>query len=95
MVIVQFADDVAGAELSAVSGVQSVERQKDGTFHLQIAGDMDPIIKALARHTIQRLAVEEAPLEDVFLKFYSDGSDGSDGAAARPATAATQEGRPA
>jgi ABC-2 type transport system ATP-binding protein len=92
VVIVQFADDVAGAELSAVSGVQSVERQKDGTFHLQIAGDMDPIIKALARHTIQRLAVEEAPLEDVFLKFYSDGSEG---AAARPATAATEEGRPA
>jgi ABC-2 type transport system ATP-binding protein len=90
VVIVQFADAVSDEQLRAVAGVQSVERQKDGTYHLRIAGAIDPVIKTLARHTIQRLAVEEAPLEDVFLKFYADD------AAARPlSAAATEEGQPA
>jgi beta-exotoxin I transport system ATP-binding protein len=98
VVIVQFTDAVTEDELRGVAGVQSVERQKDGTYHLRIAGGIDPVIKFLARHTIQRLAVEEAPLEDVFLKFYAD--DGAD----RPASVApggldhpahAQEGQPA
>jgi ABC-2 type transport system ATP-binding protein len=98
VVIVQFADAVADEGLRSVVGVQSVERQKDGTLHLRIAGAIDPIIKALARHSIVRLAVEEAPLEDVFLKFYSDGPtqppvDATPASAAQPAT--TPEGRPA
>jgi ABC-2 type transport system ATP-binding protein len=98
VVIVQFADAVAEEELRGVAGVQSVERQKDGTLHLQIAGAIDPVIKALARHSIQRLAVEEAPLEDVFLKFYSDGPTAAptaNGPAAAAQPAAAPEGRPA
>ena len=31
---------------------------------------MDPLVKALSRHTVIRLQAEEAPLEDVFLTFY-------------------------
>jgi ABC-2 type transport system ATP-binding protein len=98
VVIVQFADEATDDELRGVPGVQSVERQKDGAYHLQIAGGIDPVIKALARHTIQRLAVEEAPLEDVFLKFYTDDAAGRQTTAGlaestRPAT--TQEGQPA
>ena len=97
VVIVQFADEVAEAELHGVAGVQSVERQQDGTYHLQIAGAIDPIIKALARHTIQRLAVEEAPLEDVFLKFYADGRAAQPVSATpgAPGRTAPQEGGPA
>jgi ABC-2 type transport system ATP-binding protein len=97
VVIVQFADEVADAELRGVAGVQSVGRQKDGTYHLQIAGAIDPIIKTLARHTIQRLAVEEAPLEDVFLKFYAEGR-AAQPVSARPGApdrTTPQEGRPA
>lgn len=79
MVIVEFADGANGAvehELSTIPGVQNVERQKNGAYHLKLAGSIDPVIKALARHTIRRLAVEEAPLEDVFLRFYTEGAKG-------------------
>jgi hypothetical protein len=33
---------------------------------------MDPLIKALSRHEVVRLQAEEAPLEEVFLKFYEE-----------------------
>ncbi|HEY4864867.1 MAG TPA: ABC transporter ATP-binding protein [Candidatus Dormibacteraeota bacterium] len=73
VVIVEFADSVPEAGLRAIPTVQSVERQRDGSYHLKVAGSIDPVIKALARHTVRRLEVEEAPLEEVFLRFYTDG----------------------
>jgi ABC-2 type transport system ATP-binding protein len=76
VVLVEFADDVPIAELRSVPGVQAVDRQKNGSYHVKLAGSIDPVIKALARHTIHRLAVEEAPLEEVFLKFYARGDKG-------------------
>ena len=33
---------------------------------------MDPLIKALSQHEVLRLQAEEAPLEEVFLKFYEE-----------------------
>jgi len=71
LVIVEFADGLQEGELQSIPGVQAVERQGNGSYHLKLAGSIDPVIKALARHTIHRLAVEEAPLEEVFLKFYA------------------------
>jgi ABC-2 type transport system ATP-binding protein len=80
-VTVEFADGTPEAELRAIPSVRSVTQQKDGSYSLKIAGSIDPVIKVLARYEVLRLAVEEAPLEEVFLKFYSDG-------ALEPATAA-------
>jgi hypothetical protein len=100
-VIVEFADGAPEDELRALPGVQTVEQQTNGTYHLKLAGSIDPVIKVLARHTIRRLEVEEAPLEDVFLKFYTgDTTDASEHAqraehAGAPISpVATQEGRP-
>jgi ABC-2 type transport system ATP-binding protein len=93
VVIVEFADAVSADELRAIPGVQEVEQQRNGAYHLKLAGSIDPVVKALARHTIRRLAVEEAPLEDVFMKFYTGADAGQpEGAAVTPST--TQEGRP-
>ena len=93
VVIVEFADGAPEAELRAISGVQAVERQKNGSYHLKMAGSIDPVIKVLARHTIRHLAIEEAPLEEVFLKFYTGGSDQPE--TVRPvAPSAAQEGQP-
>lgn len=80
LVIVEFADGVKEGELRSIPGVHSVERQENGSYHVKLAGSIDPVIKALARHKIHRLAVEEAPLEDVFLKFYArpDREDGQE-----------------
>jgi ABC-2 type transport system ATP-binding protein len=74
VVIVEFADGAPEAELRAVPTVREVERRPDGVYHLKIAGSIDPVIKALARHTVLRLEVEEAPLEEVVLRFYTDGA---------------------
>lgn len=94
VVMVEFADGALASapeeELRAIPGVQSVERQTSGAFHLQLAGSIDPVIKVLARHTIRRLEVEEAPLEDVFLKFYTGDTPGDATATTTPERAAPQ-----
>src|SRR5262245_53500121 len=77
VVIVEFADGAPEEELRAIPGVQEVERQTSGAYHLKLAGSIDPVVKVLARHTIRRLDVEEAPLEDIFLKFYTGDTTGS------------------
>ena len=104
VVMVEFADGAPEDELRAIPGVQDVERQTSGAYHLKLAGSIDPVIKVLARHTIRRLDVEEAPLEEVFLKFYTgDTTDvgasgerplaGAERAAAPAAPGTTKEGR--
>jgi|SRR5579859_449750 len=92
VVIVEFADGMPEAELRAIPSVRSVEHQKNGMFQLKLAGSIDPVIKALARHPVLRLSVEEAPLEEVFLKFYTDGA--ADQPAAPPVVpSSAQEGQ--
>jgi ABC-2 type transport system ATP-binding protein len=62
---------VASDELAHVPGVSDVTVRK-GVYHMNMSGTMDPLIKALSHHEVLRLQVEEAPLEEVFLKFYED-----------------------
>ena len=62
---------VSPDEMAHVPGISDVTVSK-GIFHMSMSGRMDPLIKALSRHEVLRLQVEEAPLEEVFLKFYED-----------------------
>ncbi|MGZ3583407.1 MAG: ATP-binding cassette domain-containing protein, partial [Ktedonobacterales bacterium] len=94
VVMVEFAGSVSEGELRTIPGVQAVEQQRNGAYHLQLVGSIDPVIKALARHSIRRLAVEEAPLEEIFLKFYTGGTVSQPERAVSLPTATTQEGRP-
>jgi beta-exotoxin I transport system ATP-binding protein len=68
-VIVEFGDAVAPQDLERIPGVSDVT-QSNGSYHLHVSGSMDALVKALSRHEVMRLLVEEAPLEEVFLKFY-------------------------
>jgi len=72
-ITVEFEDNasVAPDEMAHVLGVSDVTVSK-GIYHMNMSGTMDPLIKALSRHEVLRLQVEEAPLEEVFLKFYED-----------------------
>jgi ABC-2 type transport system ATP-binding protein len=72
-VTVEFDDAVTHEELERVPGVSDVT-QSNGSYHLHVSGSMNALIKALSRHEVNHLLVEEAPLEDVFLKFY-EGSE--------------------
>ena len=70
-VTVEFGDPVTEEELSRIPGVSMV-RRSNGHYQFNVSGSMDPLIKALSRHEVIRLQVEEAPLEEVFLKFYEE-----------------------
>lgn len=72
-IIVEFGDvgTVSLEELQRIPGMSDVSAN-DGVYHMSMSGTMDPLIKALSRHEVLRLQVEEAPLEEVFLKFYED-----------------------
>jgi ABC-2 type transport system ATP-binding protein len=68
-VSVEFGDPVSADELSHIPGVSNVTTTNH-TYHFNIGGSMDALIKALSRHEVLRLQAEEAPLEEVFLQFY-------------------------
>ena len=70
-VIVEFGDPVTVEELEHIPGVSNVTRS-NSAYHLNVSGTMDPMIKAFSHHEVIRLQAEEAPLEEVFLKFYED-----------------------
>ncbi|HEX6482539.1 MAG TPA: ABC transporter ATP-binding protein [Ktedonobacteraceae bacterium] len=70
-VTVEFGDQVNVEELAHIPGVSNVTRN-NSAYHMNVSGTMDPMIKAFSRHEVIRLQAEEAPLEEVFLKFYED-----------------------
>src|SRR5579875_1029633 len=75
-VTVEFGDAVKAEELAQIAGVSNVS-QHNHSFNLTVSGTMDPLIKAFSRHEVIRLQAEEAPLEEVFLKFYEDTGAGT------------------
>ncbi len=68
-VTVEFGDLVTEEELNHIPGVIDVSKN-NRVYHLNVSGSMDPLIKAFSRHEVNRMQAEEAPLEEVFLKFY-------------------------
>lgn len=51
-------------------GVEVAEAAADGELVLKVKGDLDPLIKQLARHTVHDLEIEHATLEDIFMEYY-------------------------
>ena len=70
-VIVEFGDTVTKEELAGIPGVVDVTKN-NRAYHLDVGGSMDPLIKSFSRHEVLRMQAEEAPLEEVFLKFYEE-----------------------
>jgi ABC-2 type transport system ATP-binding protein len=52
-----------------LKGVDRIEPISDGLL-ISISGEVDPIVKEIAKHKVVDLEVTHATLEDVFLKFY-------------------------
>ncbi len=70
-VTVEFGDTVSMEELTQIPGVSNITRQ-NSAYHFIVIGSMDNLVKALSRYKVLRLQAEEAPLEEVFLKFYEN-----------------------
>lgn len=70
-VTVEFGDVVSEQDLVRIPGVSNVTKT-NGAYHFNVMGNMDMLIKALSQHQVLRLHAQEAPLEEVFLKFYEE-----------------------
>jgi ABC-2 type transport system ATP-binding protein len=70
-VTVRFAEKSGVGDLSRIAGVTDLEPGEDEvTF--RFAGDVDPVLKALAAHHVTDLEVSRPTLEEVFLGYYED-----------------------
>ena len=70
-VSVEFAAPVDPAELRACPGVSALEAE-GRRVSFRVAGDLDPMIKAIARHPVADLELARPTLEEVFLTYYED-----------------------
>jgi beta-exotoxin I transport system ATP-binding protein len=71
-VSLRFADPVPANEFAGLAGVHDVTA--DGPLLLCVVeGEVDPLVRAAARHHVVALTSTEADLEDVFLSYYREG----------------------
>ena len=78
---IEFNDPVSPADFEALEGVTDVV-VSDHRLTCSVTGSVDSLIKAAARHTVNRIESAQPGLEEVFLAYYSDETGkGSSGAA--------------
>jgi len=70
-VSVEFAEPVDAAELRSLPGVTELETA-DGRVVFRASGDLDAIVKALARHRVTDVEIAHPTLEEVFLTYYEE-----------------------
>jgi ABC-2 type transport system ATP-binding protein len=67
---VRFREPVGTLVLSHLPGVKFLGRDDRGGVLLQVTGEMDGLIKALAAYPISDFETERPSLEEVFLAYY-------------------------
>ncbi len=67
----QMDDGAQSAEFAVLPGVTDV-MAINGSLRFRVSGDLDPVIKAAARHHVVDMAYEEPSLEDIFLEYYGE-----------------------
>lgn len=73
LVEVRFREPTDFGVFTALPGVTS--HSVDGTtLHLEVAGDLNPIVALLARHVLDDLSIREPTLEELFMRFYGASS---------------------
>jgi ABC-2 type transport system ATP-binding protein len=68
---IHFAGPVAADEFRALDGVRDLTVD-DGILRCTVAGTLDGVVKAAARHTVVNVVSEEPTLEEIFLDFYGE-----------------------
>ncbi|HSD78742.1 MAG TPA: ABC transporter ATP-binding protein [Solirubrobacteraceae bacterium] len=72
-VAVRFAAPVDPAEFARIPGVEGLEA--DGAWlRFRVRGDLDPVVKATARHEVRDLELTRPTLEELFLTYYRGGN---------------------
>ena len=67
---VRFQQPVDAATLANIPGVKVLTRDDSLNVHLQVGGEMDALIKALAAFPIRDFETERPSLEEIFLAYY-------------------------
>lgn len=71
-ITVRFKQPINGSQLQDLSGVEILSQQDDCTLSLQVTGDMEALVKELARMRVFDLVTSRASLEEVFLAYYQN-----------------------
>ena len=66
----RFAAPVDPADLLEVAGVTLVSQSAPDNLLLEVSGEMDALVKALAAYPLRDLETEHPSLEEVFLAYY-------------------------
>jgi ABC-2 type transport system ATP-binding protein len=64
-------DRVFPNEFASIQGISDVSVE-DGKVRFRLSGELDPVIKAAARHRVLDMDYEEPSLEDIFLDYYGE-----------------------
>ena len=68
---VRFLDEVNPAPLADVEGVTILSQSNGLRAHLQVEGELDALIKALAAFPVSDFEIERPSLEEIFLAYYA------------------------
>jgi ABC-2 type transport system ATP-binding protein len=72
---ITFRQTVDTAPLLNLPGVSLLSQHNDTSIELQITGDMDPLIKALAKFPVIDIQTARPSLEDIFMAYYEKGEE--------------------
>ena len=71
--VVQFAEPVPESSFEHLGNINILRINDDRrSFTLEVAGEMDGLIKTLAQYPVRDIAIHRPSLEEVFLKYYKD-----------------------
>ncbi len=68
---IEFAGPAPREEFARLDGVSNLQVYGN-TLRCDVAGGLDRLIKAAARHTVMNLKIHEPNLEEIFLAYYED-----------------------
>jgi len=69
-VSLEFEEPVDASEFAQLPGVSELVSE-GRTIRFKVAGDLDPVVKAAARHTVSDIEIGQPTLEEIFLTYYS------------------------
>jgi ABC-2 type transport system ATP-binding protein len=72
---VRFKEPVDAGRLTGVPGVKLLSQDDGQGMMLQVAGEMDPLIKALAAFPVSDFETHRPSLEEIFLAYYAGPED--------------------
>lgn len=81
-VTLQLREPANAQMLDGVAGVSDVSLHNSHTLRFRLAGEHDPLLRALGDYYVVRLETREPSLEEIFLTYYGNGESESAGSAA-------------